>query len=203
MTYTTNQTSSLSIRSVAGLSSLSKFQTRLLPRLADYELLTVHYFTLTARPSALKYSAIGISTLGNGWIYIFLILAAFYYSGVKALPIILIGAVNALVLHCIYPVLKKKFARRRPFHIDVRLPSLLKTLDDHSFPSGHAMTLTGVLTPIVLAWPSATFSAIVLVLSMGWSRIATAHHFPSDVIAGFLLGLLIAYPLSHWGFMFV
>ena len=58
------------------------------------------------------------------------------------------------------------------------------------------MTLTGVLTPIVIAWPSMSYSAFALVMSMAWSRIATAHHFPSDVIAGITMGLGIAYPLS-------
>jgi undecaprenyl-diphosphatase len=72
----------------------------------------------------------------------------------------------------------------------------LKILDEHSFPSGHTMTLSGVLVPIVIAWPSITMSAMALVLSMAWSRIATAHHYPSDVVAGVALGASLAWPLS-------
>jgi undecaprenyl-diphosphatase len=58
------------------------------------------------------------------------------------------------------------------------------------------MTLTGVLAPIVIAWPSATLSAGVLLLSMAWSRIATGHHYPSDVAAGVALGAALSYPLA-------
>ncbi|MFO1124672.1 MAG: phosphatase PAP2 family protein [Methylocystis sp.] len=64
------------------------------------------------------------------------------------------------------------------------------------FPSGHAMTLTGVLAPIVIAWPATTPSAALLLLSMAWSRIATAHHYPSDVVAGAALGAGLSYPLA-------
>jgi undecaprenyl-diphosphatase len=31
---------------------------------------------------------------------------------------------------------------------------------------------------------------------MAWSRIATAHHYPSDIVGGAILGLIFAYPLS-------
>jgi undecaprenyl-diphosphatase len=64
------------------------------------------------------------------------------------------------------------------------------------------MTLTGVLTPIVLAWPAVTVSAVVLVLSMAWSRIATAHHYPTDVVAGVALGMAVAVPLSSYALAF-
>jgi undecaprenyl-diphosphatase len=31
---------------------------------------------------------------------------------------------------------------------------------------------------------------------MAWSRIATAHHYPSDVLGGVALGIFMGYPLS-------
>jgi undecaprenyl-diphosphatase len=198
MTYTTNQLS-LKFFSLPRLYKYSYyFKSKIIPILADYELQTVHFFSLTARPLLLKHSAIAISKLGNGYIYIILAALAFYYAGNNSLPIILLGMINAIILHVLYPIIKKKFGRRRPFIVDIQLPSLLKTLDDHSFPSGHAMTLTGVLTPIVIVWPSVSYSALVLIISMAWSRIATAHHFPSDVIAGISIGICIAYPMSSY-----
>jgi undecaprenyl-diphosphatase len=42
----------------------------------------------------------------------------------------------------------------------------------------------------------------VLVLSMAWSRIATAHHYPSDVVAGIALGAVVAGPLSAYALTF-
>lgn len=173
-----------------------------LSRFLAADLAAVHYFSRSARPTATRFLAIGISKLGNGWIYLLLFPTVFYGLGWRGWPVVLIAAANAALLHVLYPIIKRRFERKRPFHVDARLPSLLKTLDEHSFPSGHAMTLTGVLAPIVLAWPAVTLSAAVLVLSMAWSRIATAHHFPSDVVAGVALGAAVAIPLSSYALAF-
>ena len=102
--------------------------------------------------------AIGISKLGNGWIYILLAVAVFAHWGLSGYKVILCAGVNAGVTHSLYPLIKRRYRRRRPFKVDPELSSLLATLDEHSFPSGHAMTLAAVLTPIVMLWPAAANS---------------------------------------------
>ncbi len=111
---------------------------------------------------------------------------------------IFLAGLNAALMHILYPLMKMRFKRLRPFKVDPRLPSLLPTLDEHSFPSGHAMTLTGVLAPLVLLWPGMGVSAVVMTGCMAWSRIATGHHYPSDVLAGICLGLCLGCPLSNY-----
>jgi len=172
-------------------------------RLLRADLAGVHLVALSTKFTFGRMLAITISKLGNGWIYPILAAAIFYLVGLGAWPVIALGGLNAALLHTLFPIIKKRIGRKRPFHVDPRLTSLLKILDEHSFPSGHMMTLSGVLAPIVLAWPSAAASAGALVLSMAWSRIATAHHYPSDVLGGLTLGLAMGYPLSacilgHW-----
>ncbi|MBG0798577.1 phosphatase PAP2 family protein [Methylocystis sp. L43] len=166
-------------------------------RLFDLDLAAVHLFSRTARSAIGRFLAVAISKLGNGWIYLILAPIVLIGLGWQGLHVAALAGLNAALLHMLYPIIKRRFGRRRPFHVDARLPSLLKTLDDHSFPSGHAMTLTGVLAPIVIAWPGTTLSAGLLLLSMAWSRIATAHHYPSDVAAGVALGAGLSYPLAR------
>lgn len=173
-----------------------------LQRLVAADLAMVHLFSRSARPLAIRYLAIGVSKLGNGWIYLILLPLVFLRLGWSGWHVVLLAALNAALLHMLYPVIKRRFRRKRPFHVDETLPSLLKTLDEHSFPSGHAMTITGVLAPIVLAWPAMTVSAVVIVLSMAWSRIATAHHYPTDVIAGVALATALSFPLSSYALSF-
>lgn len=165
-------------------------------RLFELDLAAVHLFSRTARSAIGRFLAVAISKLGNGWIYLILAPIVLIGLGWQGLHVAALAGLNAALLHMLYPIIKRCFGRRRPFHVDARLPSLLKTLDDHSFPSGHAMTLTGVLAPIVIAWPATTLSAALLLLSMAWSRIATAHHYPSDVAAGVALGAGLSYPLA-------
>ncbi|MGJ0533634.1 phosphatase PAP2 family protein [Methylocystis sp.] len=165
-------------------------------RLFEIDLAAVHLFSRTARSTIGRFLAVAISKLGNGWIYLILAPIVLIGLGWQGLHVAALAGLNAALLHMLYPIIKRRFGRRRPFQVDARLPSLLKTLDDHSFPSGHAMTLTGVLAPIVIAWPATTLSAGLLLLSMAWSRIATAHHYPSDVAAGVALGAGLSYPLA-------
>jgi len=165
-------------------------------RLFELDLAAVHLFSRTARSAVGRFLAVAISKLGNGWIYLILAPIVLIGLGWQGLHVAALAGLNAALLHMLYPIIKRRFGRKRPFHVDARLPSLLKTLDDHSFPSGHAMTLTGVLAPIVIAWPGTTLSAGLLLMSMAWSRIATAHHYPSDVAAGVALGAGLSYPLA-------
>ena len=169
-----------------------------LQKAAIADLAIVHYCASMTRRTTIKWLAITISKLGNGWIYLILIPPVALELGSKALPTVACALVNAALLHVIYPVLKRRFRRRRPYRADPQLVSLLQTLDEHSFPSGHVMTLTGVLLPIVFALPATRAPALGLVLTMAWSRMATAHHYPSDVIAGVAVGAAIAFPLTRW-----
>ncbi|MGA8170155.1 MAG: phosphatase PAP2 family protein [Methylocystis sp.] len=149
------------------------------------------------RSPAGRMFAVAVSKLGNGWIYPILaaiIFGAWGWDDGKR--IILLAAANAATMHLLYPIIKRRFKRPRPFKVDARVPSLLKTLDEHSFPSGHAMTLTGVLAPVVVLWPAAAISAVVMASCMAWSRIATGHHYPSDVAVGVALGVGLGWPLS-------
>jgi undecaprenyl-diphosphatase len=198
MAFTTDQAAKLT-RDASSLPQTGPW----LQRFLDADLAAVHLFSRSAGYRAIRPVAIGVSKLGNGWIYPILLALVFYGFGWRSWPIVALAAANAALLHCLYPIVKRRFRRKRPFHVDPRLPSLLKTLDEHSFPSGHAMTITGVLAPIVLAWPATTLSAAILVLSMGWSRVATAHHYPSDVVAGVALAAALAFPLSRAAMAFL
>ena len=151
------------------------------------------------RSPAGRMFAVAISKLGNGRIYPILaaiIFAAWGWDDGKRM--ILLAAANAALTHVLYPIIKRRFKRLRPFKVDPRVPSLLDTLDEHSFPSGHAMPLTGVLVPIVLVWPGCFGVALALIALMGWARIASGHHYPTDICAGAALGFGMSYPLSVW-----
>lgn len=73
---------------------------------------------------------------------------------------------------------------------------------DFSFPSGHAMTsMLFVAALVVLTWKT-RWSGIVLVLgaayvlTIGWTRVYLGVHYPSDIVAGWLLALAWAIGIS-------
>ena len=72
----------------------------------------------------------------------------------------------------------------------------LQALDQHSFPSGHAMTLPAALVPLSMQFPQTMGLAFATCLLMAWARLASAHHYPSDVAVGTVLGFSVSYPIS-------
>jgi membrane-associated phospholipid phosphatase len=152
----------------------------------------------SARPALGRGAAIIFSWMGNGVAYPILAAILLLTRGSHGRDVILIAAINIVLLHGLYPVIKKWTARPRPYQTHRDLTPLLKALDEHSFPSGHTMTLTAALVPIVLAVPEILSASITLWCVIAWARLACAHHYPSDVLAGTALALMVAYPLSSY-----
>jgi len=72
----------------------------------------------------------------------------------------------------------------------------------YSFPSSHAANIAGMATFWSYFYPHVTPVMMVAAFFVGYSRIYMGEHYPTDVLAGYLLGivvaLLIAYPLRVW-----
>ena len=144
----------------------------------------------------LQVSAVAISRLGNGGIYFVLAIFMFFRLGRGAINVIAVAACHITALHAVYPSLKRWVARRRPYAIDRNLPCLLAVLDEHSFPSGHVMTLAAALVPLVYVDPASTNYGAGLLVVMAWGRVASSHHYPSDVLAGALIAVATGYPIA-------
>jgi undecaprenyl-diphosphatase len=100
-----------------------------------------------------------------------------------------ISSAAALALsHIPVQLVKKLFPRKRPY-LQIETTKILPNpLKDHSFPSGHTTAVFSVIVPFLLQTPSLAAVLIPLALSVGISRIYLGLHYPSDVIAGGILG---------------
>lgn len=89
-------------------------------------------------------------------------------------------------------LLKHLFARPRPFQIDRTKSLLIKEPKDFSFPSGH--TLSSVISVCVLLHTNLWFGIIgaALCLLILFSRMYLFVHYPSDILGGIGLGILIS-----------
>ncbi|MBV7257797.1 phosphatase PAP2 family protein [Pacificimonas sp. WHA3] len=156
------------------------------------EINTVRWFTRQMRQPAIRMFALAANRLANGSLYLIIGAAFWLWYG---MPGAVAGAAVAMAFgHLIYPLIKRRYCRRRPFRYDPSIPSLLPPLDDFSFPSGHMMSCVAVLTPLCVAVPTLLPAMAALLLMVGWARLAAGHHYPTDLIAGSLLGLMVALP---------
>lgn len=140
---------------------------------------------------------VAVNLLGNGWIYLAIMAGLYLWGSPKAWAVAGTALAATAGSHAIYAIVKRQIARLRPFERDLSLQPLARVLDRYSFPSGHCMTLTAVLVPIVYAAPSAWPYGLFALALLAWCRVAAAHHYPSDVAAGICLGLAVATPLTR------
>lgn len=165
-------------------------------RLLALDMSMVEVAARSTRRPVLRAVAVAFTKLGNGWIYPAIAAAILLRWGVSGLRIIAAALATTGILHLLYPRLKRRFLRARPFVANAELKSLAAPLDRYSFPSGHTMTLTGVVVPVIVFWHAAWPASLALGFGLAWSRLATAHHYPSDILAGALLGAGVGLPVA-------
>ncbi|MDD5952252.1 MAG: phosphatase PAP2 family protein [Oscillospiraceae bacterium] len=133
-----------------------------------------------------------ITTLGSGgmlWIALTILLLIFRRTRKIGIVMGLSLIVSALLGNF---VLKPFIARARPFEAMPEIPMIISQPTGYSFPSGH--TISSFAAAMVLwfySWKLA-LPATILAGAIGFSRMYLFCHYPSDVLAGALLGILIA-----------
>ncbi|QGQ47607.1 phosphatase PAP2 family protein [Metabacillus sediminilitoris] len=98
------------------------------------------------------------------------------------------SAASLLVSHLPVAIVKKLYPRKRPYIALLETKVAANPLQDHSFPSGHTTAVFSVIIPFIIFMPQLAVVLIPLALSVGLSRMYLGLHYPSDVLAGCLLG---------------
>ncbi len=84
--------------------------------------------------------------------------------------------------------------RRRPDRMAVRVPRARQITmpGSASFPSGHSAAAVAFATGASRVLPAAAVPLRALAALVGYSRVHTGVHYPGDVLAGALLGAVMA-----------
>ncbi len=135
---------------------------------------------------------ISISTLGNYGI-IWWIIIVFTYIKYQTrvisfhilLSLILAVLIGQITLKCIVK-------RKRPCHVHPEVKLLMNTPHDFSFPSGHTTASFACATIALLYSPLLGSICMLFAILTGLSRVYLFVHYISDVIAGTILGVMIA-----------
>ena len=67
-------------------------------------------------------------------------------------------------------------------------------------PSHHLVFMSALIASIYIYQKRLAISLAVLTVITGIARVAAGIHYPSDIVAGAVLGVGIAY-LYHWGLL--
>jgi undecaprenyl-diphosphatase len=146
----------------------------------------LEHWIVLQRVGWLNWFFIGLSwigSLGVIWLVIAAVLAVVWRR-----PSIFLTVLAADVLADLAAELGKVIVQRhRPFETQIGPKS-----NAHSFPSGHTATAFACATVLAHFVPRWRVPFFVLAALIGLSRVYNGMHYPTDVLAGAVLGVLIA-----------
>lgn len=157
----------------------------------------LHFIRDALHCGVLDYVMPRLTLLGNGGIIWIIAAVAMVVSKKyrKHGVILLLGLLLGLLVGNV--ALKNIVERERPcWSESVQL--LISNPKDYSFPSGH--TLSSVIAAFVITSADKRFGFIAVPLAslIAFSRLYLYVHFPSDVIAAAVLGVLIGWFTVHF-----
>ncbi|OZI86992.1 phosphatase PAP2 family protein, partial [Pseudomonas avellanae] len=133
-----------------------------------------------------------ISRLGDGvfWYALMgLLVVLDGMDGVRASAHMAATGVLALTL---YKALKRWTRRPRPYAADVRIRAWVAPLDEFSFPSGHTLHAVSFSIVALAYYPWLAPLLVPFSAGVALSRVVLGLHYPSDVLAATLIGVLLA-----------
>ena len=90
-------------------------------------------------------------------------------------------------------LLKPIIARPRPFTFRPELTLLVKAPRDFSFPSGHTAASFAAASALLFSKAKGWIPAMVLAALIALSRLYLYVHYPTDVLAGVVVGVLCGF----------
>lgn len=116
----------------------------------------------------------------------------------ETLPLIMAGLLGFALELSAYYLLKKNIKRPRPFVQRPNVQFHIVPPDEFSFPSGHTGAAFLMAVLMSAAFPYLTIPAVLWACLVGYSRVFLGVHYPTDVLAGMILGLASAFAGIHW-----
>ena len=132
-----------------------------------------------------------ITFLGNGgliWIItaiVMMSLRKYRKTGIVIGTALILCGITGNIL------LKNLIARERPCWLNETVQMLISIPKDYSFPSGHTMSSFASATVLTHYERKKGIAACILAAMIAFSRLYLYVHFPTDILAGMLIGIVI------------
>lgn len=162
---------------------------KLLEDLHNYDVITFSWCLRRRHRQPLTLISRWVSKTADGHLYI---LAGLGLLLAQAYPLFMLVLVAFATERGCYYVLKSHFRRNRPPQAIPGFQSVVQPADQFSFPSGHTSAAFLMATLLQYLLPGAGWILYPWACTVGMSRVLLGVHFPTDTVAGALLGYSIA-----------
>ena len=127
------------------------------------------------------------------WSGIICIVIFLWFKRMRGLALVLAIALAVSISDFLGATLKELIARDRPCHVLSHIKDIANCSNSFSFPSNHAINSFTFATIVTLTYKNLSFLLYVSALLVGYSRVYLGVHYPTDVLSGALLGILIGF----------
>jgi len=133
------------------------------------------------------------SRLGDGVFWYALMAVLLAVGGRAAIPAVLhmaaVGATGVLL----YKWLKSRTSRPRPYQVRTAILRGADPLDNFSFPSGHTLHAISFSILAIAYFPPTAYLVVPFAALVAASRLVLGLHYPTDVLAGAVIGAALAF----------
>jgi undecaprenyl-diphosphatase len=135
-----------------------------------------------------------ISRSGDGFIQALVPLLIAWQT--KSMSFVYLTLLAFTIERILYWALKNSLKRKRPPDIVPDFSCVVMPSDKFSFPSGHTMAAFLLSGLCALELGSVATPIYLWAIAVGCSRVILGVHFPSDILAGAVIGTLLTFAIS-------
>jgi undecaprenyl-diphosphatase len=170
--------------------------TRWLQSLQTYDLRMLLWFFHRQHRALWIALSRALSRSGDGSLQLLLPSLSWLIDGSAGRRLFIATAAAFAIERPLYWYLKNSCQRRRPPEAIPQFQSVVTASDRFSFPSGHTCAAFVLATLVTLHYGAAAAPLYLWAVGVALSRIVLGVHFPTDTLAGAILGTLIAWTTS-------
>ncbi|MCS7053728.1 MAG: phosphatase PAP2 family protein [Ignavibacterium sp.] len=162
--------------------------------------LTIFYFFNHTLSSPFLDKFFSFITSVNNWTiaYVILLSLTWTYGGKRGkIAIVIVIVMITFTDQLGHKLLKEFFARQRPCNVLDNVLTPTGCSGTYSFPSNHALNNFAAASFFSFLFPQFIKPLFIVASLVAISRIYLGLHFPSDIIAGAILGVIFGYIFSE------
>lgn len=158
----------------------------------DLDLKGCLYLNHFSKSQTVIYFFKSISRLGDGLFWCAMLLSLWVLEGLFYIVQVGYLVLSGLVGTGIYKILKQKTTRPRPYQVHQVICLHEQPLDHFSFPSGHTLHAVMISTVVGYIQPMLLILMLPFTILVALSRMVLGLHYPSDVLIGAFIGVMVA-----------